>query len=145
MFMVKGKVVKIGVIGFGSRGRMARYWHDTKDGRSVVVGVADNNPEELKLAKKMFGNNVFLTTNYKDLFKKKHIDAIVVTSPDYCHEEHVTASFRAGKHVFCEKPLSITVESCDKMLSEWKKSGKRFLMTPVEWSRFLREFNGASK
>ncbi|OIO75938.1 MAG: hypothetical protein AUJ85_01660 [Elusimicrobia bacterium CG1_02_37_114] len=60
--------------------------------------------------------------------KRKDIDAIAVTSPDYCHEDHAVDALTAGKHVFCEKPLAITVRGCDRILSAWQKSKKKLMV-----------------
>src|SRR5690606_20010221 len=39
------------------------------------------------------------------------VEAVILTTPNTLHEEHVTACARAGKHVFCEKPLGLTAAS----------------------------------
>ena len=121
------KQIRIGIIGVSGRGTIAQSWHNPK-GRSVVVAGADIKEELLKDFKTKFGNQVFTTTNYRKLLKREDIDAIAVTSPDFCHEEHAIAALEAGKHVFCEKPLAITVEGCDRILKTWKKSGKHLMV-----------------
>ncbi|MEO8205192.1 MAG: Gfo/Idh/MocA family oxidoreductase, partial [Chthoniobacterales bacterium] len=66
--------------------------------------------------KKQFGNDYFLTTDYRELLKRSDIDAVFVCTPDYLHEEHTLAAMNAGKHVYLEKPMAISVESCDRIL-----------------------------
>jgi len=78
--------------------------------------------------KKEVNKNVFTTTNYKKLLKRKDIDAIAIMSPDFTHEEYAVAALNAGKHVFCEKPLAITTRGCDNILNAWHKSGKRLVV-----------------
>ena len=119
--------VRIGVIGVTGRGGLSRHWHKP-GGKSVVVAGADINEEYLREFKQKIGESVFVTTDYRRLLERDDIDAIAVTSPDYCHEEHAIAALEAGKHVFCEKPLAITVEGCDRILKAWKKSGKHLMV-----------------
>jgi len=121
--------VRIGLI--GSRGRaeqLAPYWHraDT-DGRSVIAAAADVNANALQQFRRDINPDAFLTTDYRELLARDDIDAVAVLSPDFLHEEHAVAALRAGKHVFCEKPLAITVEGCDNILRAWKESGKELM------------------
>ena len=48
--------------------------------------------------------------------------------PDFLHEEIACAALEAGKHVFCEKPMAITVEGCDRMLETARASGKKLFI-----------------
>jgi len=119
--------LRMGVIGLGGRGGLASLWHQP-EGRSLVVAGADVNPERIERFRERFGPDVFTTPDYRDLLARKDVDAVAVTSPDYCHEEHAVAALEAGKHVFCEKPLAITVEGCDRILAAWKRSGVRLMV-----------------
>ena len=120
-------LLRIGMIGVTGRGGLWRHWHQPA-GRSVVVAGADINAEKLDSFRGEHGGELFTTTDYRELLIRPDIDAIAVTSPDYCHEEHAVAALEAGKDVFCEKPLAITVEGCDHILHAWKRSGKRLMV-----------------
>lgn len=119
--------VRIGVIGAGLRRSLAQYWHKP-EGKSEVVAIADLSDERLDKFEEMIGAPLFKTKNYKDLLERNDIDAIAVLSPDYLHEEHVITCLEAGKHVYSEKPLAITVEGCDRILDVWEKSGKHLMV-----------------
>lgn len=119
--------LRIGVIGLGWRSGFTRYFHQP-DGRSVVVAGADLNPERLVKFRERINPEAFVTTDYRELLERKDIDAVVITSPDHCHDEHAIAALSAGKHVYCEKPLAITVERCDRILEAWRRSGKHFMI-----------------
>jgi len=121
------KQVRIGMIGAGGRGNIAKYWHEPK-GRSIVAGAADISSKRLKEFQCEINPNAFITEDYHKLLERTDIEAIAITSPDYCHEEHAIAALVAGKHVFCEKPLAITVEGCDRILEAWKRSGKKLMV-----------------
>lgn len=119
--------LRIGIIGVGARGHIAEYWHQP-EGKSIVVGAADISTKNLENFKEKINRNAFVTNDYQELLAREDIDAVAVLSPDHLHEEHIIAAFHAGKHVFTEKPLAITTESCDRILDEWKKSGKHLMI-----------------
>lgn len=121
------KQVHIGVIGAGMRSEIARHWHKP-DGESVVQGVADPESERLETFCERINPDCFATTDYKALLKRSDIDAVVITSPDYLHEEHAIAALEAGKHVYCEKPLAITAEGGDHILRTAEATGKRLMV-----------------
>jgi len=120
--------LRIGVIGVSGRGDLAEHWHRPDGGRSVVVAGADVSPEALARFRAKVGQQAFVTADYRALLDRREVDAVAVCSPDFTHEEYVCAAFAAGKHVFCEKPMAITTEGCDRMLRAWKASGRRFMI-----------------
>lgn len=121
------KEMKIGVIGVGGRGVIAQSAHQPEKGYRLVAGV-DVNDEHLANFKKFVGDDVFLSKDYKKLLAIKDIDAVFVTSPDFLHEEHALAALRAGKAVYLEKPMAITIEGCDKLLQTAYKTGSKLYL-----------------
>ena len=65
-------------------------------------------------------------TDYKELLKDESIDVVHVLTPNVAHCPITVASFEAGKHVMCEKPMAATTEDAQKMMDAWKKAGKKF-------------------
>ena len=59
---------------------------------------------------------------------KQDVDAVFVTSPDFLHEEHGIAALSAGKHVYLEKPMAITIEGCDRLLAAARDSGTKLYL-----------------
>ena len=119
--------LRMGMIGYGSRGNLAPTWHRPA-GRSIMVAVADVSTDALAKFREQINPDAFTTTDYRELLARDDLDAIAVTSPDFCHEEHAVAALEAGKHVFCEKPLAITTEGCDRILNAWHESGRRLMV-----------------
>ncbi|HOC03280.1 MAG TPA: Gfo/Idh/MocA family oxidoreductase, partial [bacterium] len=108
------KKLKIGVIGAGGRGRLAHLAHKPEEGVELIAGV-DMNKKVLEEFKEKFPDS-FVSTDYRELLKIKDIDAVFVTTPDFLHEEHALAAIEAGKAVYLEKPMTITIDGCDKIL-----------------------------
>lgn len=119
--------LRIGMIGVSGRGGLWRHWHQPA-GRSVIAGGADISSEALDQFRTEHGGQPFVTQDYCELLARPDIDAIAVASPDTYHEEHAVAALEAGKHVFCEKPLAITIEGCDRILQAWRTSGHRLMV-----------------
>ncbi len=125
---MKNSQVRIGVIGVSGRGVLARWGMHNPNGDSIVVAGADIHPEFAHQFHEWYGKDAFFTTDYRELLARDDVDAVVVTTPDYCHKEHAIAALKAKKHVYCEKPLAITIKDCDEILLAHKKSGCKFMM-----------------
>jgi predicted dehydrogenase len=105
--------LKIGVIGAGGRGSLARYAHKPEEGVRIVAG-ADITDAALEKAKERYGPDTLVTRDYRELLARPEIAAVLVTSPDFLHEEHAAAALEAGKAVYLEKPMAITITGCDR-------------------------------
>ena len=121
------KLIKIGVIGVGGRGALARNAHLPEEGFKIVAGV-DVDDEHLKNFKEFAGDDVFISKDYRKLLAIRDIDAVFVTSPDFLHEEHALAALLAGKAVYLEKPMAITIEGCDRLLKAAYKTGSKLYL-----------------
>jgi predicted dehydrogenase len=62
--------------------------------------------------------------DWQELIRDPNVDVVDICLPPHLHAEVATAALRAGKHVFCEKPLGLTAAECDQMVASAKKSGK---------------------
>jgi predicted dehydrogenase len=107
--------IRIGVIGVGGRGNLAIHAHQPEKGIYVVAG-ADLNPVALDNFKTRFGYGCFITNTWENLVTRSDLDAIMITSPDYLHEQQAIAALESGKAVYLEKPMAITIEGCDRIL-----------------------------
>ena len=113
---------KIAVIGYGGQGR----WHCEQIKHSDVVelaGTYDIREGCRQLAK---SENVFLYDSNEAIFADKSVDIIVVATPNDVHEELSVKGLLSGHHVICEKPVTLSVESFDRIMDASKKSGKLF-------------------
>ena len=113
--MARSSELRIGVIGAGGRGSLAMNAHKPGEGSRLVAG-CDVRDEALVAFKEKVGDDAFVTKDYRELLDQADVDAVFVTSPDFLHEEHAVAALEAGKPVYLEKPMAITIEGCDRIL-----------------------------
>jgi predicted dehydrogenase len=69
--------------------------------------------------------------HFTDLVNDPQVDLIDICLPPAMHAEAAIQALRAGKHVFCEKPMALTTSECDQMLEAAERSGKQLLIGHV--------------
>ena len=116
-------MIRVGLVGYGFMGRMHAECYAAAGAK--VVSVADVEAERREMAASALGCKAYETV--QDLLNQSEVDLIDVCTPTYLHEEIIMAATSAGKHVFCEKPLSISNESCDRIVSAVKQAGVKFM------------------
>jgi predicted dehydrogenase len=96
--------IQIALIGAGWRGQL-----DTGEAVQVpgvkLVAVADCYDGRLQHSKELWGADVFTTRDYNEILARKDIDAVIVGTPDHWHMKAATDAMKAGKDVYCEKPM----------------------------------------
>jgi inositol 2-dehydrogenase len=97
---------RVGLVGLGRMGRVHAANLAGRIPMAHLVGIADANEEVVREISERLGG-VRWSTDYADLLEDPEIDAVVVASPTPLHAEMSEAAAAAGKHVFCEKPLSL--------------------------------------
>jgi predicted dehydrogenase len=91
-----------------------------------LAGIVTGSPTKAAEWQKKYGLPASSTYTYDTMHqmaKNKDIDIVYVVTPNALHMDHTLAAAAAGKHVFCEKPLEISVERCQKMIDACKKAG----------------------
>lgn len=62
--------------------------------------------------------------NYEDLLADKNVDAVCIATPDHWHAKQTIDALKAGKHVYCEKPMTHSIDEALEVVKTWKASGK---------------------
>ncbi len=120
------KTIKFGVIGAAGRGALARLAHQPENGWELVAA-ADVYEDAFADVKKEIPD-VQCYLDYKELLAREDISAVFVMSPDFTHEEYACAALEAGKAVYLEKPLAISIEGCDRVLATAKRTGSKLFL-----------------
>src|SRR5688500_9453421 len=112
-------MVRVGVIGSGFAGSTHARACLGIEGVQVVAVAAATHEEAAPLAQECAARAL---ASVDELFADKSIDVVVVASPTYLHVIHATAAAKAGKHVFCEKPLARTLEEADAIVEACRRA-----------------------
>ncbi|MBB6092642.1 putative dehydrogenase [Povalibacter uvarum] len=91
-----------------------------------LAGLVTSTPAKAEEFRKKYDIPKRSVYAYEDMHRmadNKDIDVVYVVTPNALHAEHTIASAKAGKHVFCEKPLEISVERCQQMIDACKAAG----------------------
>ena len=108
------KEIKIGLIGSGGRAKVFKSAHRPEEGVRITA-CCDVDEAVFMKDKEAYGENLFVTTDYRTLLEQD-LDAVVVGSPDWLHEEHACAALETGVAVFLEKPMDISIAGADHIL-----------------------------
>jgi myo-inositol 2-dehydrogenase / D-chiro-inositol 1-dehydrogenase len=91
-----------------------------------VVAVCDVDKVHREEAAKGFGPDCKAYNDFRSLLQQKDIDAVVIGTPDHWHTAIAIAAMRAGKDVYCEKPLTLFVEEGRAIARVQQKTGRVF-------------------
>ena len=118
--------LKVGLIATGGRGRNGWQAHQPDKGATIVAGT-DTNPAAQAEFKEKFPE-AKLYSDYKELLKDPEIGAVFISTPDYLHEEMAVDALKAGKAIYLEKPMAITIEGCDRILHTAMETGSKLFI-----------------
>ena len=127
---------KILLVGLGGMGRvhLANYAHlKEKAAILATVGSCDSDQktaEEYSLP--------YFTSIEEAANAIPEIDTVDITTPSFCHKEHIHASLRANKDVICEKPLTLNVQDAEEVYALAKEKNRKLL--PAHVCRYTKEF-----
>jgi predicted dehydrogenase len=112
--------IRIGVVGAGTIGRL-RADSIRENAATELVAVCDVNPVAAAAAR---ADSSAVVVNDLEAFFRVPMDVAVISSPIQLHEEACLAAFARGIHVLCEKPLSNTMESCERIIAAARAAGR---------------------
>ncbi len=115
--------INLGLIGSGIQGIFDTNAALTVNGVKLVAA-CDLYTGRLDRAKELWGEDIFVTRDYRKLLERKDIDAVIVATPDHWHKKITVDALKAGKHVYCEKPMVQKWEEGQEIISTQKSTGK---------------------
>ena len=122
--------IQVGVIGTGDRFKGGLF-HDVKRHKAFrIVACCDVDKKHLegvaKMAEKEYKNEVARYGDFRELCARKDIDAVVIATPDHWHTLTAIAALRGGKDVYCEKPLTLTINEGKALLKVARETERVF-------------------
>ena len=114
--------VGLGLIGAGAIGKVHvnNINRSIKGARLAAVADIDQN------AARSVAGDARVYSDFHEMIRDDSVDAVIVCTPPFLKLEITKAAAEAGKAVFCEKPISVTLEDADKMLATVKSGGIKF-------------------
>jgi myo-inositol 2-dehydrogenase/D-chiro-inositol 1-dehydrogenase len=109
--MASSSPVRVGIVGLGRLGKRHAAILAQRTPGAQLVAACSPVPDELAWARAALGVDA-LYADYAALLAHPGLDAVWLVTPTTLHPEHIVAGLDAGKHVFCEKPLSLDVDDC---------------------------------
>ncbi len=131
--------IKVGIIGCGGMGNTHANVISQIDNVEIFAA-SDLSEEKLARFNEKF-KPAYSFADYRKLIEMSEIDAVLVCLPTYLHKEPVVIAAKNGKHIFCEKPIALTLEDADVMINECEKNRVVFTIGFVrrfdnEWGKF---------
>jgi predicted dehydrogenase len=115
--------IQIALIGAGGQGQ-----GDTRVALRVpgvkLVAVADCYNGRLEHSKEVWGNDIFTTRDYAEILARKDIDAVIIGTPDHWHKQASVDAMKAGKDVYCEKPMIHLYADGPEMIEAARATGR---------------------
>ena len=115
--------VNVACIGFGIMGQGDVSTINTVPGAKLVA-VSDIYEGRLTKAREVYGKDIFTTRDYREILARPDIDAVIVATPDHWHQIIACDAMRAGKDVYCQKPMVQKVEEGAAVIKAEKETNR---------------------
>jgi predicted dehydrogenase len=140
---------KIGCIGLGSMGTGDAEHHGQFGDIVAVCDVDRRHAEKAKENPKIGKGKADLYGDYRKVLDRKDIDLVSIVTPDHWHVKIAIEALQAGKHVFCQKPLTLTLEENQLVRNACRAYPKLVFFIGTQQrsdrDRFLRAINMVQK
>jgi predicted dehydrogenase len=114
--------IRMGIIGSGGRGRGVMRTFMRSD--IPFIAVCDAYKPNLDEGMRFAGENATAYTDYRKLLENKDVDAVLIGTPEHQHGVQLIDSVNAGKDVYCEKPMSHSIEEGNRMIKAVRQTDR---------------------
>ena len=149
LYTAPSDIISLGFIGCGKQGRiLSNYFLSTQEIRIAALSEVYKAKANLfqNGVKQAYQKNAALGTysefpiynDFRELLASKEVDAVVIASPDHWHAVMAVKAAEAGKDIYCEKPLSLTIKEGRAMVDAARKYKRVFQTGSMQrsWSEF---------
>ena len=134
--MASAKTLKIGLVGCGGLGSRHAAHIESIEG-AELVSVCDYELASATALADKLASQPAVYDDHRTMLSAQSLDIVLVVTPNFVHSPITVDAATAGAHVFCEKPMALTVEDCDAMIEAADNAGV-FLMIG-----YVRRFQNA--
>jgi predicted dehydrogenase len=115
---------RVGCIGVGSRGSGISRDAATYGDVVALCDVDRSRVEKANADAKLGGGKAVLYEDYRKLLDRKDVDVVIIGTPDHWHTKVCIDALRSGKDVYCEKPLTLTIDEGKKLCKVVQETGR---------------------
>jgi predicted dehydrogenase len=116
--------IRLGVIGLGTRGGGMSF--AVKIPGVEFTAICDVDAQRRENALPNFGKQCGAYSDFRELLARKDVDAVIIATPDHWHALIALAAMKAGKDVYCEKPLALTIAEGQALRQAARATGRVF-------------------
>jgi len=129
------KAIGIGIVGYGFIGKVHAYscinlpmFYDNLPFKAKIVGICDTSQAMLDKARSEVACAVY-TNDYKQLLAREDIHVINCCTPNIFHKELLLDAAKSGKHIYCDKPMTVTLKEAQEVVAAVNDAGVLNQMT----------------
>ena len=148
-YLAPSDIISLGFIGTGKQGRgLTNSFLGTNEARIVAISEVYKAKAQLTLDRikthydknKELGaySDIPVYNDFRELLARKDVDAVVIATPDHWHAAMAVRAAEAGKDIYCEKPLALTVKEGRAMVNAARKHNRVFQTGSMQrsWPEF---------
>ena len=136
---------RIGCIGVGGMGRGDAHGHKHFGDILAICDVDKEHADKVNAEEAVASGKADVYGDYRKVLERADIDVVSVVTPDHWHVKIAIEALQAGKHVFCQKPLTLTLEENQLIRNACRKYADRVFFVGTQQrsddERFLRAVN----
>ena len=138
------QTIRVGLIGCGMRGMQlaglinSTGWYDV---RGQIVAACDVERTRAEQVRAKHFSQAEVTQDFRKVLERDDVDAVFIATPDHWHASCALEALHAGKHVYCEKPMTLTIAEGHQLIAAVRATGRTFQVGTQQ--RSFRQFQQA--